>query len=159
QRHAEHALGLALYVLDGAHDLHAAALAAPAGVDLCLHHPDRAAQLRGGSDRFIDDAGGLALGVLRSAGGLLLCGLAFVGLHGVTKSWTGRRIPTAGSSGNTGPCPVSWFRSSPTGDMALVATCETKNDTGNKRNAGVRSIPKFARSRYGNDANFGIGTP
>ncbi len=41
QRHAEHAPGFFLHVLDGLHHLDAAALAAPAGMDLRLHHPDR----------------------------------------------------------------------------------------------------------------------
>ena len=41
ERHAEHALGFLGHVLDRFDDLDAAALAAPAGMDLRLHHPDR----------------------------------------------------------------------------------------------------------------------
>ena len=44
QRHAQHALGFFLHILDGFDHLDAAALAAAAGMDLRLHHPDRAGQ-------------------------------------------------------------------------------------------------------------------
>ena len=54
QRHAEHAGRLFLHVVDGFDHLDAAGFAAPAGVDLRLHHPDRAAQLFGAFDRLID---------------------------------------------------------------------------------------------------------
>ena len=47
QGHAQHALGFLLHLLDGLDHLDAAALAAAAGMDLGLHHPDRAAQFLG----------------------------------------------------------------------------------------------------------------
>src|SRR6516225_6597410 len=48
QNGAEHPLSLALYLGDRFEDLDAAGLAAAAGMDLRLHHPDRAAELVGG---------------------------------------------------------------------------------------------------------------
>jgi hypothetical protein len=45
QLHAEDFAGQLLHVVERAGELHAAALAAAAGVDLRLHDPDRAAQL------------------------------------------------------------------------------------------------------------------
>ncbi len=45
QRRAEHAGRFLLHVVDRFDDLDAAGLAAAAGVDLRLHHPDRAAEL------------------------------------------------------------------------------------------------------------------
>ena len=47
QGRAQDALGFLLDVLDRFDDLDAAGLAAAAGVDLRLHHPDRAGQLLG----------------------------------------------------------------------------------------------------------------
>ena len=43
-----------LHVVDGFDHLDAAGLAAAAGVDLRLHHPDRAAQFVGALDRLVD---------------------------------------------------------------------------------------------------------
>ena len=50
QGRAEQPLGLALHVVDRFHHLDAAGLAAAAGVDLRLHHPDRTAEFLGGLD-------------------------------------------------------------------------------------------------------------
>ena len=57
QRRAEQALGLALHVVDRFHHLDAAGLAAAAGMDLRLHHPDRAAELVGGLHGLVDAHG------------------------------------------------------------------------------------------------------
>src|SRR5690606_38180118 len=45
ERHPQHPPGGLAHVFDRFYDLDAAALAAPAGMDLGLHHPDRSAQL------------------------------------------------------------------------------------------------------------------
>ena len=57
QRQAEDARGFLLHVVDGFDHLDAAGLAAAAGVDLRLHHPDRAAEFLGALDRLIDGKG------------------------------------------------------------------------------------------------------
>ena len=51
QGRAEDARRFLLHVVDRFHDLDAAGLAAAAGVDLRLHHPDRTAELLGGASR------------------------------------------------------------------------------------------------------------
>jgi hypothetical protein len=53
ERHAEHLLRVSPDLVDGLGDLHAAALAAAAGVDLRLHDPDAAAQLLCDGHRFV----------------------------------------------------------------------------------------------------------
>ena len=84
QRHAQHALGFLLHLLDGFDDLDAAALAAAAGMDLRLHHPDRAAQFLGRRDRFLDREGGLAARHRHAEAAQDLLGLIFVDIHGVS---------------------------------------------------------------------------
>ena len=54
QRRAEDARGFLLHVVDGFDHLDAAGLAAPAGVNLRLHHPDRAAEFLGALERLVD---------------------------------------------------------------------------------------------------------
>ena len=54
QRRAEEPRRFLLHVVDRFDDLDAAGLAAAAGMDLRLHHPDRPAELVGGLHRFID---------------------------------------------------------------------------------------------------------
>ena len=61
QRHAEHALGLRLHVVDGLHHLDAAALAAATSVDLRLHDPHGAAQRFRCLYCLVDGEGGMAL--------------------------------------------------------------------------------------------------
>src|SRR5215471_7506428 len=51
---AKQALGLFLHVVDRFDHLHAARLAATAGVDLSLDHPNRAAELMRSLERFFD---------------------------------------------------------------------------------------------------------
>src|SRR3546814_16525847 len=53
QGHAEHALRLVGDVVERLHHLDAAGLAAAAGMDLGLDHPDRAAELAGDGNGFI----------------------------------------------------------------------------------------------------------
>ena len=57
QRHAQHAAGFGPHVGHGFHDLHAATLAAAAGMDLGFDHPDGAWLAFGGLHRFIDREG------------------------------------------------------------------------------------------------------
>ena len=71
-----------LHILDGFDDLHAAALAASAGMDLRLHHPDRAAQFLGRRDGFLDREGRLASGNGHAKAAQNLFGLIFVDIHG-----------------------------------------------------------------------------
>ena len=54
QRRPEDACGFLLHVVDRFDDLDAAGLAAAAGVNLCLHDPDRTAQVLGAVDRLVD---------------------------------------------------------------------------------------------------------
>ena len=82
QRHAEHALGFFLDILDGFDDLDAAAFAAAAGMDLRLHHPDRPAKLLRRSDRFLHREGGLAARHGHAEAAQNLLGLIFVDVHG-----------------------------------------------------------------------------
>jgi hypothetical protein len=60
QVHAENLLREVAYLVQRSCDLHAAALAAAAGVDLRLHHPDLAAELLGCLDGLIDAESGEA---------------------------------------------------------------------------------------------------
>ncbi len=62
QRRAEDARRFLLHVVDRLDDLDAAGLAAAAGVDLRLHHPDRAAERLRGLHRLVDREGRNALG-------------------------------------------------------------------------------------------------
>src|SRR5688572_4920774 len=57
--HADHALDILAHLVQRLRDLDAAALAAPAGVDLRLHDPDLAAQLLGRLDRLVGGVGDL----------------------------------------------------------------------------------------------------
>ena len=84
QRHAQHALGFLLHIVDGLDHLDAAALAAAAGMDLRLHHPDRAAQFLGRRHRFLDREGGLAARHRHAEAAQDLFGLIFVDVHGKT---------------------------------------------------------------------------
>ena len=86
QRHAQHALGFLLHILDGFDDLDAAALAAAAGMDLRLHHPDRTAQFLGRGHRFLDREGGLARGTGAPKAAQNLLGLIFMDIHGISLS-------------------------------------------------------------------------
>ena len=54
QRRAEDAGRFLFHVVDGFDHLDAAGLAAPAGMDLRLHHPDRAAELGGAFQRLVN---------------------------------------------------------------------------------------------------------
>jgi hypothetical protein len=60
ERGAKQALGFSFYLIDRFDDFDSARLAAAAGVDLCLHHPDRAAQSFSGAYRFIGGESRLA---------------------------------------------------------------------------------------------------
>ena len=84
QGHAQHAPGFFLHILDGLHHLDTAALAAAAGMDLGLHHPDRAGQGLGGGNRLFHREGGLATGHGRAEAAQDLFCLIFVYIHGVT---------------------------------------------------------------------------
>ena len=84
QGHAQDALGFLLHVLDGFDHLDAAALAAAAGMDLRLHHPDRAAQFLCRRDRFLHREGGLAFGDGHAESAQHLFCLIFVDIHGVS---------------------------------------------------------------------------
>ena len=53
QCHAQHAGRFGAHLIDGFDDFHAAALAAPTGVNLRFHNPDGPAQFLGRRDRFI----------------------------------------------------------------------------------------------------------
>ncbi len=54
QRRAEDARGFLLHVVDGFDHLDAAGLTSAAGVDLRLHHPNRAAEFVGSLERLVD---------------------------------------------------------------------------------------------------------
>src|ERR1051326_4552685 len=95
QGHPKHAFGFALYVIDGAHDLDAAALTAPAGVNLRFHDPPRSAQLFGRGNGFVDSKGGFALWGRRPKGAQDLFGLVFLDIHAISKSWRGERFDSA----------------------------------------------------------------
>ena len=84
QGHAQDILGFLLHVGDRLDHLDAAALAAAAGMNLGLHHPDRTAQLFGRLDRFFDRESGLAFGDRHAESGKHLFGLIFVNIHGVS---------------------------------------------------------------------------
>ncbi len=85
QRHAQHALGFLLHVLDGFHHLDAAALAAPAGMDLRLHHPDRAGQAPWRPQPLLRRVkAAMPRGHRRAEGAQNLFGLIFVNVHGWT---------------------------------------------------------------------------
>jgi hypothetical protein len=96
QPHAEHRLGRLLGLVDGLHHLDAAALAAAAGVDLRLDHPNRAAQLAGHVLRFLrgvgDDAARHRDAVFRQQA----LGLILVDVHG-SLTTTARNRSAVGS--------------------------------------------------------------
>ena len=69
-------------ILDGFDHFDAAALAAAAGMDLRLHHPDRAGQAFRRLDRFFDREGGLAVGHGRAKAAQDFLGLIFMDVHG-----------------------------------------------------------------------------
>ncbi len=82
QRHAQHAFGFGLHIGHGFHHLHAAALAAPARMDLGFHHPDGAGLAFGGLHRFIDGESRDALAGRHAEGAQNFLGLVFVNVHG-----------------------------------------------------------------------------
>jgi len=84
QRHAQHALGFLAHIRDGLDDLDAAALAAAAGMDLGLHHPDRAAQRFGGLHGLFHREGRHALRDRHAESAQHLFGLIFMDIHGVS---------------------------------------------------------------------------
>ena len=105
QRHAQHAGGFALHVVDGAHDLDAAALAAPAGMDLRLDHPDRSAQFLGRRDGFIDREGGFAARRGGAEAAQNLFRLIFVDVHEKSEPVKEKNDPNSRSPPATA-CPV-----------------------------------------------------
>ena len=92
QRLAQHLLGDGLHLVDGLGESHAAlvagvgllelALAAAAGVDLRLHHPDRAGQRLRGGHRFLRREGRRALRHRHAILAQQLLGLILVDVHG-----------------------------------------------------------------------------
>ena len=81
QRHAQHARRFLAHVVDRFDDLHAAALAAAAGVDLRLHHPDRTTEFLGRRHRFIDGESRNAAGHGHAEAAQHVFGLVFVDVH------------------------------------------------------------------------------
>ena len=83
ERHAQHARRFLADIVDRSDDLHAAALAATAGMDLRLHHPDRTAELLGRRHRFVDGERGNAAGRGHAETAEDFFGLIFMDVHGV----------------------------------------------------------------------------
>ena len=74
--------GFGLHLGHGFHHLHAAALAAPARMDLGFHHPDGAGLAFGGFHRFINGKSRDALAGRHAEGAQNFLGLVFVNVHG-----------------------------------------------------------------------------
>src|SRR5690606_3388560 len=87
QVHAEHAFGLGTDVVDRLHDLDAAALAAAAGMDLGLDHPDRSAKRLCCCDRFIDRERRLSSRHRHAVAAKDFLRLMFVYVHEVVPDW------------------------------------------------------------------------
>src|SRR5437868_2133131 len=87
KRHAEHALCLALYLVDRTDELDAASLAPSAGMDLRLHDQDRAARVFGKLARrrsgFLDRESGFAAWNGRAERAQNFLGLVLVDVHEV----------------------------------------------------------------------------
>ena len=81
QGRAEEPRRFLLHVVDRFDDLDAAGLAAAAGMDLRLHHPDRPAKLVGGLDRFIDAERRIAARHRHAVVAQHRFGLVFVDVH------------------------------------------------------------------------------
>ena len=81
QRGAEQPRRFLLHVVDRFDDLDAAGLAAAAGMDLRLHHPDRPAELVGGLHRFIDAECRIAARHRHAVVAQHRFGLVFVDVH------------------------------------------------------------------------------
>src|SRR5579864_4269966 len=78
ERHAKHALGFFPHIVEGPHDLNAAALATTAGVNLSFHNPDGSAQFLGDLHRFACRERGLATWDRSTEAAENLLGLVFM---------------------------------------------------------------------------------
>jgi hypothetical protein len=106
--HAEDLAGQALDVVDRLGDLDAAALAPAAGVDLCLHHPDRAAEFLRGFHRLLHGERRDAARHGHAEAAQDLLALVLVNLHGMsleergwcTRCWRSSGQPLRGAAAN-----------------------------------------------------------
>ena len=93
QGRTENARGFFLHIIDGFHHLDAAGLAAPAGMDLGLYHPNRTAQLLSALDRFSHAEGGNAAWHRHAKFAQHRLRLILVNIHGVTLELVSRVYP------------------------------------------------------------------
>src|ERR1041385_2466884 len=92
KRHAEHALRFFAQIVERFHDLDTAALAAAAGVNLRLHHPNGTTQSLGSSHRFIDAECGNTARHRHTKAAQNLLGLVFVDVHASLASGRTREL-------------------------------------------------------------------